>query len=117
MENIIKEYKASELELARIKQIYEKFKEIQLQQKANIIYGENNKGIHNEYSEKSTKSINGVKDLKSTSSVHNVKGFGDDNVNKKVERRIHQFENYINIIRQHKEPIEKLSFLNMLKSD
>lgn len=118
MENIIKEYNNTEYELAKIKQTYEKFKEIQLQHKANICDENITEAMHCQSNEKSTKSIKGVKDLKLPPSIHNIKGLGDDHsVNKKVERKIHQFENYVNIIKQHKEPSEKISFLNMLNSD
>lgn len=119
LNSLIEEYYKSELELKKAKEIYEKFEE-SLQQNL-CTHNKQSLPVSDVNSQssrfKGSRKMLETKNIKSSPSVSSTKNGDDNSTLKLVEKKIHQFENYSNLIKQHKEPVEKNHFFQMLNSN
>lgn len=116
IDNLIKSYAESEEELGRIKSIYENLEQVVLQDSMRDAESQATK-VCNKTSSSMSFSSKTSKPRSYTSSFNNSLKEERLSVSRAVERRIHQIENFNNVLRQPRVSNEKLLFLQSLKNN
>lgn len=123
---LLSEHEETETELLRMKILNDKFESVVLQEmeKRQNEQTENSatKNLNDDSTLRSNASKNLPKKVREKRSMHSINSTRSycsesrPSISKAVEKTIHDFENYMNILKQSKLPHEKLSFLDVLNN-